>query len=109
MQIVSSANINTGLRIPPHSMEAEMALVGSIMLRPDVIYEVLDIVSPASFYFDKHKVIFEAMMELFGKHTPIDILSLSTRLKEKELLERIGGATFLAELSSSVPSLQPRI
>src|SRR3989344_2892109 len=104
MQIISPSALNTGLRIPPHSMEAEMALIGSIMLRPDVVYEVLDIVSPLSFYFDKHKVIFETIMELFGKHVPIDILSLSTRLKEKELLDRVGGTTFLAELASSVPS-----
>ena len=102
MQIISS--LNTGLRVPPHSLEAEMALLGSIMLRPDVIYEVIDFVTPQSFYFEKHKTIFETMLELFGKHQPIDILSLSSRLKEKELLERIGGATFLTELSSSVPS-----
>src|SRR3989344_6880215 len=93
-----------GIRIPPHSLEAEMALIGSIMLRPDVIYEVMDLVIPTSFYFEKHKTIFETMFELFGKHQPIDILSLSSRLKEKNLLERVGGATFLAELSSAVPS-----
>ena len=93
-----------GIRIPPHSLEAEMALIGSIMLRPDVIYEVMDLVIPTSFYFEKHKTIFETMLELFGKHQPIDILSLSSRLKEKNLLERVGGATFLAELSSAVPS-----
>ncbi|MBI1974373.1 MAG: replicative DNA helicase [Candidatus Zambryskibacteria bacterium] len=94
----------TGLRIPPHSLEAEAALLGSLMLRPDVIYEVMDIVSPTSFYFEKHKIIFETVLELFGKHVPIDILSLSTRLKEKDLLERVGGITFLTELSSAVPS-----
>ena len=48
----------TGLRVPPHSLEAEAALLGSIMLRQDVIYEVMDIVTPASFYFEKHKTIF---------------------------------------------------
>ena len=94
----------TGLRIPPHSLEAEAALLGSIMLRPDAIYEILDLVTPNSFYFEKHKMIFETMLELFGKHQPIDILSLSSRLKEKDLLERVGGATFLTELSSAVPS-----
>lgn len=103
MQIVGS-NLNTGVRIPPHSLEAEMALLGSIMLRPDVIYEVIDLVNPSSFYFEKHKIVFETMLELFGKHTPIDLLSLSSRLKEKDLLERVGGASFLTELSSSVPS-----
>src|SRR3990167_11003129 len=92
------------IRIPPHSLEAEMALLGSIMLRPDAIYEVLDLVTPNSFYFEKHRTIYETMLELFTKHQPIDILSLSSRLKEKDLLERIGGTTFLTELSSTVPS-----
>lgn len=95
---------NAGLRIPPHSAEAEMALLGSIMLRPDAIYEILDVVTPASFYFEKHRTIFETMLELFGKHQPIDILSLSSRLKEKEQLERLGGTAYLTELSNTVPS-----
>ena len=95
---------NAGLRIPPHSLEAEQALLGSVMLRPDAIYEVIDIVGPQSFYFEKHRTIFETMLELFTKHQPIDLLSLSTRLKEKDFLERIGGVSFLTELSGSVPS-----
>lgn len=105
MQISGQSPLtNAGLRIPPHSLEAEMALLGSIMLRPDALYEVIDTVGPPSFYFEKHRTIFESMMELFGNHQPIDILSLSTRLKEKDLLERIGGTTFLTELCSAVPS-----
>jgi len=92
------------LRIPPQSLEAEMALLGSVMLRPDAIYEIMDIVSPVSFYFEKNRIIFETMLELFGKHQPIDFLSLSSRLKEKNQLERIGGNTFLTELTAMVPS-----
>ena len=92
------------LRIPPQSLEAEMALLGSIMLRPDSIYEVMDVVSVQSFYFEKNRIVFENMLELFSKHQPIDFLSLSSRLKEKNLLERIGGTTFLTELTSMVPS-----
>jgi replicative DNA helicase len=92
------------IRVPPHNLDAEMALLGSVMLRPDAIYEIMDIVRVDSFYFDKHRIIFEAMLELFSKHQPIDLLSLSSRLKEKGLLERIGGTTFLTELSSVVPS-----
>ncbi|KND48940.1 MAG: replicative DNA helicase [Parcubacteria bacterium C7867-005] len=92
------------LRIPPQSLEAEMALLGSIMLRPDSIYEVMDIVSPMSFYFEKNRLVFENMLELFSKHQPIDFLSLSSRLKEKDILERIGGTSFLTELTSMVPS-----
>ncbi len=105
MQISGQSPLtNAGLRIPPHSLEAEMALLGSVMLRPDSMYEIIDIVGPQSFYFEKHRTIFETMMELFGKHQPIDILSLSTRLKELDILERIGGTSFLTELSSTVPS-----
>lgn len=105
MQITGASSLtNSGLRIPPHSLEAEQALLGSIMLRPDAMYEIIDIVGPHSFYFEKHRTIFETMLELFGKHQPIDLLSLSTRLKEKELLERVGGVAFLTELSNSVPS-----
>ncbi len=92
------------LRIPPQSLEAEMALLGSIMLRPDSIYEIMDIVTPRSFYFEKNRIVFENMLELFSKHEPIDFLSLSTKLKEKDLLDRIGGNTFLTELTSMVPS-----
>jgi len=103
MQIISDS-MKVGLRIPPHSLEAEMALLGSIMLRPDAMYEVIDFVTHESFYFEKHTRIFETMLELFAKHAPLDILSLSTRLKEKDLLERIGGMAFLTELSSTVPS-----
>src|SRR3989338_10229259 len=103
MQVITSS-LNTELRVPPHSLEAEMALLGSVMLRPDAIYEIIDVVGVQSFYFEKHRTVFETMLELFTKHTPIDLLSLSSRLKEKDLLERIGGTTFLTELSSAVPS-----
>jgi replicative DNA helicase len=96
--------LGSKLRIPPQSLEAEMALLGSVMLRPDAIYEVMDLVAPNSFYFEKHRIIFETMLELFGKRTPIDHLSLSSRLKEKDMLERVGGITFLTELTSLVPS-----
>src|SRR3990167_2490431 len=110
MQISSTTTLNSaGLRIPPHSAEAEMALLGSIMLRPDAVYEILDIVVPQSFYFEKHRIIFEGMLELFGKHHPIDILSLSSRLKEKDQLERLGGAAYLTELSGTVRSEERRV
>lgn len=95
---------NLKLRIPPQSLDAEMALLGSVMLRPDCIYEIMDIVHPKCFYFEKHRTIFETMLDLFSKRQPIDLLSLSTKLKEKSVLERVGGTTFLTELTSTVPS-----
>src|SRR3989344_6519801 len=96
--------IREKVRIPPQSLEAEMALLGSIMLRPEAIYEIMDIISHTSFYAEKHGIIYETMMELFGKRSPIDLLSLSSRLKEKKLLDQIGGASYLTELVNTVPS-----
>ena len=92
------------LRIPPQSIDAEMAFLGSVMLRPEVLYDVMDAVNSESFYSDKHRIIFEAMLELFRKSEPIDLLTLSAKLKEKDLLEKIGGSSYLSELVNSVPS-----
>lgn len=92
------------LRIPPQSIDAEMALLGSIMLRPDVMFEIMDFVKDESFYSEKHRIIYRHMFELFGKSTPIDLLSLSSHLRDKDKLDNIGGATYLTELVNTVPS-----
>ena len=92
------------LRIPPQSIDAEMAFLGSVMLRPEVLYDVLDAVNSESFYSEKHRIIFESMLELFRKSEPIDLLTLSAKLKGKDLLEKIGGSSYLSEQVNSVPS-----
>jgi replicative DNA helicase len=74
------------------------------MLRKDAIHEVEDIVNSDSFYVEKHKIIFQAMLDLFLKNEPIDMLSLSTKLGEQKLLETIGGNQYLAEIVNTVPS-----
>ena len=94
----------THLRIPPQSIESEKAVLGSIMLRKDAIHEVEDVLYTESFYVEKHKIIWEAMLDLSVKNEPIDMLSLSTKLAEKKQLERIGGNKYLAEIVNEVPS-----
>ncbi|MDD5068269.1 MAG: replicative DNA helicase [Candidatus Pacebacteria bacterium] len=96
--------LKNNLRIPPQSLDAEKALLGSIMLRPEAINEVFDIVKSESFYAEKHRIIWTIMMELYAKSTPIDLLSLSSRLKEKDRLEQIGGSSYLTEIVNTVPS-----
>lgn len=91
-------------RVPPQSIESEKALLGAVMLRPAAINEIIDFVTPDAFYADKHRLIFEAMLELSSRSEPIDLLSLSARLKDKSALEKIGGNTYLSELLNSVPS-----
>ena len=98
------ADQKTHLRVPPHNIEAEKALLGSIMLRPEVMFEITDTAHPASFYSEKHRLIFETVLDLFGKRNPTDLLTVSARLKEKNILEEIGGNSYLGELVNSVPS-----
>jgi len=94
----------TELRVPPQNIEAEKALLGSIMLKPEVIHEVSDILMPECFYSEKHKIIFQTMLDLMSKGDPIDLLSVSSKLNEKKKLERIGGRSYLTELVTIVPS-----
>ena len=96
--------IKTHIRIPPHNIEAEKALLGSIMLRPEVMFEITDLAHAVSFYSEKHRLIFETMMDLFAKRNPTDLLTVSARLKEKNLLDEIGGNSYLGELVNCVPS-----
>ena len=97
-------NIRNNVRIPPQSVPSEQAVLGSIMLRKDAIHEIEDTITPDSFYSEKHKIIYEAMLDLYLKNEPIDMLSLSTKLDEKKLLESVGGNKYLAELVNTVPS-----
>ncbi len=92
------------LRIPPQNIETEKALLGSLMLRPDGMYDVADMVKRETFYVDKHRMLFDAMLELHTRHEPIDLLSVSTRLKERGKFDAIGGGSYLAELVDTVPS-----
>lgn len=91
-------------RIPPQDLDAEKALLGSIMLRPDVVFDVLDSVNPDSFYSERHKVIFKAMLDLASKREPIDLLTVTTKLREQKELEGIGGTPYVSDLLNTVPS-----
>jgi len=92
------------LRIPPQNIDSEKALLGSIMLRPEGMHEISDIMTPEAFYVEKHRMIYEAMLDLFSKNEPIDLLSLSSRLKEKGKLDSVGGSAYLTDLVNIVPS-----
>lgn len=92
------------LRIPPQSIESERGLLGALLLKPDAIHDVSDLIRPDSFYVEKHRLIFESMRELTDRSEPIDLLSLSEHLQGRGTLERVGGRAFIAELVNSAPS-----
>lgn len=92
------------LKIPPQSLEAEMAVLGAILQRPDSIYEVTDTLIADAFYSSRNRVVYEAILELNKKGSPIDSVSVLEHLKNHNLLERSGGAPYLAELMDFVPN-----
>ncbi len=91
-------------KIPPQNIEAEQSLLGSLFIDKDAIIRIADIVDAEDFYMDKHKMIYEAIIDLFTKRDPIDLLTLTNRLIDKGQLELIGGRTYLMSLSNMVPT-----
>jgi replicative DNA helicase len=89
-------------KIPPQNLEAEQSLLGALLIDKESIIKIADILNENDFYKDSHMILFEAIKELYSRHEPIDIISLTNRLEEKGQLEAIGGRTYLAQLSNFV-------
>src|SRR3989338_7830506 len=94
-------------RVPPQNLEAEQSLLGSLLLDKDAVLKIADRLSPNDFYSDHHRVIYEAMQDLYRRHEPIDLLSLSNSLQERGELERIGGGPDPLPLSNPGPTSRP--
>ncbi|HDL3291888.1 TPA: replicative DNA helicase, partial [Mannheimia haemolytica] len=92
------------INISPHSIEAEQAVLGGIMLSNDHWDNVAERVQPHDFYNYAHRIIFEQMAELVRHNKPIDIITLDQALKDKGVLQDVGGFAYLAELSKNTPS-----
>ncbi|MBR2640844.1 replicative DNA helicase [Candidatus Saccharibacteria bacterium] len=91
-------------RIPPHDDVAEKSLLGALIINNDVLPEILTIVKPRDFYDERHQIIFDAILNLYDNHKPVDLLTLSSELKSRKQLDKIGKASYLAELSNFVPA-----
>ncbi|MDP3957402.1 MAG: replicative DNA helicase [bacterium] len=92
------------LRVPPHNLEAETSVLGSLMLDKDAVIKIADLLKVGDFYKDDHNVIYETMLALYEDREPIDVLSLANKLEEQGKLEKVGGSNYLASLVNSVPS-----
>ncbi|MCA9363406.1 replicative DNA helicase [Candidatus Kaiserbacteria bacterium] len=92
------------LRTPPQNVDAEKALLGAIILKPDVLHDISVTVYPESFYADKHRAIYEAIQKIFSNGDPVDTVSVITKLKDMNQLERVGGAAYITELIETVPA-----
>jgi replicative DNA helicase len=95
----SESNIE---RLPPQSIEAEQAILGSILVNPDTISKICDVLQPDQFYRKAHQVIYAAILDLFEKGEPIDIVVVSQYLKDQGKLDSVGGRQYLTDLGLSI-------
>lgn len=89
-------------RIPPQSLEAEQAVLGSILIDPDALLKVIEVIQPSDFYRQVHKTIYGAMLSLFDRSEPVDIVTVSELLNDQGHLDEIGGRAYVNELALAV-------
>lgn len=91
-------------RTPPHNSEAEQAIIGAIFLEPSALTTASEILMPDDFYRTAHLKIFTAMLDLSEKGEPVDIVTVTSELADKKLLEEVGGLQYLSDLADAVPT-----
>ncbi len=91
-------------KLPPQATDLEEAVLGALMLEKDAMVTVIDILKPDSFYKDQHKVIYEAIVDLFNQSEPVDLLTVSNKLRKWGKLEFAGGPFYITELTTRVNS-----
>ncbi|HYC55780.1 MAG TPA: replicative DNA helicase [Candidatus Binatia bacterium] len=89
-------------RVPPHSLEAEESVLGALLIDPEAFDKIADIVRTPDYYVERHSRIFSAMIQLSESARPIDVITVSDKLKQTGELQRIGGAAYLVELAEKV-------
>ncbi|KKS33096.1 MAG: Replicative DNA helicase [Candidatus Amesbacteria bacterium GW2011_GWA2_42_12] len=91
-------------KIPPHSTDAERSILGALLLDRDAVISVIEFLKPEHFYEDKHRRIFEVILQLYQEREPVDVVTVSEKLKKSKALTEIGGMPLLADLVNSVPT-----
>lgn len=96
--------MNPSQNQPPQSVDVEASLLGAIIIDPDAIVKVADIVRPIDFYDERHRLIYEGSLRLYEQQSPIDVLTLSEELKAEGVLKEVGGSGYLTQLTNTVPT-----
>ena len=91
-------------KIPPHDIEAEQAVIGSMLTDKDALIDAIEVLKPDDFYRQDNKTIYEAMLNLFGKSEPVDVITVKAELMTLGKLEAVGGLEYLASLPDKVPT-----
>ena len=99
----SIQQLSASRRVPPQNLEAEQCVLGSILLQQGILVRAVEFLTPDDFYRDAHKAIYAAMLGLFDKGEPQDIITVTNHLKDSGHLEGAGGPAYLATLTNIVP------
>ena len=91
-------------KVPPQNVDAEMSLLGAVLIDEEVLADITEHVKPRDFYDKRHAMIYDAIMRLYEKNKPVDLLTLTDELKRKKELDEIGGSAYLTELTNYVPT-----
>ncbi len=94
---------DSNVRIPPNNIDAEKSVLGSVLVSPEAIMDVIDLIRPEDFYRKDHETIFQAMLDLFNANKPIDVVTVTDRLSASGALEQVGGIPYLGSLADEVP------
>ena len=89
-------------RLPPNNLEAERSVLGAVFLDPGAMDQILLLLAPEDFFHHPHRLTYECMLELYQESMAIDQVSVGNRLQQKDVLEQVGGAAFLVDLTSGV-------
>ncbi|MFZ2126386.1 MAG: replicative DNA helicase [Candidatus Microsaccharimonas sp.] len=100
---MADKNVPAG-KVPPQNLDAEMSLLGAVLIDEETLADISEHVTPKDFYDKRHGIVYEAMMRLYEKHKPVDLLTLTEELSRKKELETIGGSAYLTELTNYVPT-----
>lgn len=98
------ADIKPTLRVPPHSQEAEESVLGAMLLDKDAVIAVAEFLRPEDFYDERLKEIYQACLDLYEDREPIDVLTVTEKLKKRKLLKLVGSSSFLGDLANKVPT-----
>lgn len=92
------------LRVPPHSQEAEESVLGAMLIDKDAVIAVAEFLLPEDFYDERLRDIYQACLDLYEDRTPIDVLTVTEKLKKRKTIKEVGGSSYLADLANKVPT-----
>ncbi len=91
-------------RVPPQNIEAEQAVLGAMLIKKEAISEVAQMLDDSDFYREAHRIVFQAMLELFNRNEAVDLITVTEQLRKDENMEKVGGIAFVTSLANSVPT-----